>query len=424
LRRDGGLTRARRRVAIFSVDLTAAGGAERVVFEEATALTERGFEVRVLACRYSPDVTFSGRYAVGFALIRVSGGSGLRGFIAASVGLLRTILQWRPDLVIATSPNECARLLLPSFITGTPYITHINGTQFWFPPEQDLTKYAWAYRKVLRRVLEVSPGHEEFVPLAVPGIGPALRVRIELSAFLHRLAVRRASARITFSRRMAWEVELMYERPALSIKGAFPATILRYRPRTDPALRYRVSGSPVVLNVNRLEPRKRVALTVQAFELVLQHVPTAVLVIGGVGASEKEIRELIESRGLDDRVHMIGFIAEQELWDWLARCDVFVHPNWAEFAIAPYEALALGTNVVWSTEMEVDPNLQGNPHIFPAAPDPASMAKQIIAALAAPRADPQEREELRLYTWERYFDEVRSIVDQNVKGSSRVDRPS
>ena len=36
----------------------------------------------------------------------------------------------------------------------------------------------------------------------------------------------------------------------------------------------------------------------------------------------------------------------------------------------------------------------------------------------------QEREELRLYTWERYFDEVRSIVDQNVKGSSRVDRPS
>jgi glycosyltransferase involved in cell wall biosynthesis len=423
LHRDGGLTRAKRRVAIFSVDLTAAGGAERVVFEEATALADRGFEVRVLACRYSPDVTFSGRYAGGLQVFHVGGGSGLRGFIAASIGLLGTLIRWRPDLVIATSPNECARLFLPSLLTGTPYITHINGTQFWFPPEQDLTKYAWAYRKVLRKVLQASPGHEEFVPLAVRGIGPVRRVRIELSAFLHRLAVRRASARITFSRRMAWEVELMYGRPALSIKGAFPETILRYRPTTDPTRRYRIAGGPLALNVNRLEPRKRVALTVRAFELVLQHVPNAALVIGGVGPSEHEVRKLIEARGLGDRVHMIGFIAEQELWDWLANCDVFVHPNWAEFAIAPYEALALGTNVVWSTEMEID-QLEGNPHIFPARPDAAAMAEQILKALGAPKADERERELLRAYSWEHYFAELSSIVDRVIHKASPTENAS
>ena len=34
------------------------------------------------------------------------------------------------------------------------------------------------------------------------------------------------------------------------------------------------------------------------------------------------------------------------------------HPNWAEFAIAPLEALALNKKVVWSTEMEIDETLK------------------------------------------------------------------
>jgi glycosyltransferase involved in cell wall biosynthesis len=414
LRRDRHVIGRTSRVAIFCGDLSGAGGAERLAFEEAHALRGMGHEVRILAFRFGADATFSGRYSEDVELIDVGSGRGAAQFLAASRGLLRVLRRWRPQLVIAMSPNECARLLAPALLTGTPYITHINGTQFWFPPAQDLTKYAWSYRNVLRRVLDVSPGHAEFIPRSVRGIGPRKRIHIELSVLLHRAAVRHARQRIALSRRMAWEIELMYRRPAVSLKGAFPEAMLNYTPHGDPTAAYRIGGGPIVLNVNRLEPRKRVALTIDAFEVLLRRIPNAALVIGGVGPSEKMLHSVVAERGLGDRVHFLGFVEEDALWDWLAAADVFVHPNWAEFAIAPYEALALGTNVVWSTEMEIDPELARYPHIFPSQPEPTAMARQIAAALAAPRATPEQRQVLGVFSWERYFAKLERIISSEI----------
>jgi glycosyltransferase involved in cell wall biosynthesis len=402
-------------------DLSAAGGAERLVFEEAQALRGSGLEVLILSFKFHGGVTFSGHYDSAVEVIR--GGSGITGLATGAIALVQILTRWHPDLVIAMSPNDCARLVVPCTLLRTPYITHINGTQFWFPPEQDLTKYAWSYRRVLRRVLSTSPGHAEFIPRSMQGIGPRRRLRIELTAVLHRLAVRRARQRIAFSRRMAWEIELMYGRPAVSIKGAFPESILAYVPRSDPCSDYRIGGGPVILNVNRLEPRKRVEVAITAFELLLASVPDAVLLIGGVGPSAPRLRELVVERRIENRVRFLGFVPELDLWDWLAGCDVFIHPNWAEFAIAPYEALALGTNVVWSTEMEVDPTLAQYKHLFSAAPEPRAMADQLLAALKTPRALQSERETLRPFSWEHYFAQLLLIVDAEVH-AARGGRPS
>ena len=423
MHREGHLSTGAGRIAIFMGDLSAAGGAERLVFEEARALRTAGHDVRILTFQLHDDATFSGRYRDDVTVIPLGQHGSLGRFALATLGLIRFLRRWRPDLVIAMSTNECARLLMPTTLIRTPYLTHINGTQFWFPPEQDLTKYAWSYRRALKTVLAVSPGHSEFVPQSVAGIGVRRRLRIELSALLHRVAVRRARQRITFSRRMAWEVELMYGRPAVSNKGAFPRSLLDHQVTSDRASGVRIRGGPVILNVNRLEPRKRVALTIAAFELFRREHADAVLVIGGVGPSEPELRALVEHRQLAQSVHFLGFVAEHELWDWLATCDVFVHPNWAEFAIAPYEALAVGTNVVWTTEMELDPELERYPHIFPSQPEPAAMARQIAAALAAPRATPGQRQALRVFSWEEYFARLERIISSEIgrgaKGAPR-----
>src|SRR5581483_4432211 len=101
----------------------------------------------------------------------------------------------------------------PAILTRTPYVTHVNGTLFWFPPNMDVNKYALLYRRALRRVLAVSPGHAEFIPLLPPPMTLRRRVRIEATALLHWLAVRTARQRISLSRRMAWEVETLYGKP-------------------------------------------------------------------------------------------------------------------------------------------------------------------------------------------------------------------
>lgn len=403
------------KVAIFCSDLSAPGGAERLVFEEAEALRRLGREVAVLTFSYTASATFSGRYQSKIVQIPTPSGNVVRRFLAAVSGLTRFLRNWRPDIVVAMSSGDCARLLVPAFLTRTKYITHINGTQFWFPPEEDLTKYSWRYRNTLRRILEVSPQHAEFVPTSVANIGPVQRIRLELTAILHRIAVRRSRRRIAFSRRMAWEIELVYGRPAQSLKGAFPESLLDYVPKHDPVARYRIRGGPVVLNINRLEPRKRVALAIEAFALFLQQAPDAVFLIGGVGPSDEKLRFLVEDLGLEDRVHFLGFVKEDELWDWLASCDVFVHPNWAEFAIAPYEALAVGANVVWSTEMETEPVLETYEHLFPAAPEVEAMAEQIMRAARTGRATLSERATLRVFSWEHYFSNLNSILDIELK---------
>jgi hypothetical protein len=193
-------------------DLSAAGGAERLIFEEAAALRARGHNVRIITFSFSLSSTFSGRYHDNVDCLRVRGRTALGQLFSALVRLFRLLRSEGPDLVIAMSAYDCARVFGPAMLTRTRYIAHINGTQFWFTDEYDLTKYSWQYRHAWRAVLARPAGHEEFLPSSAPALGIHRRPRIEGTVLLQRLAVRRARERIAFSRRMAWEVELLYRR--------------------------------------------------------------------------------------------------------------------------------------------------------------------------------------------------------------------
>ncbi|HET6965644.1 MAG TPA: glycosyltransferase family 4 protein [Acidimicrobiales bacterium] len=411
MRGDGGVNAGSSRILILCGDLSAAGGAERLVFEEAEGLRSMGYDVIIATYRIADSVRFSGRYQDRVEVLSVPTNGRVARLFRAAAHLTRLLRWWRPNLVIAMSSNDCVHLMIPSLLTRTVFVTHINGTQFWFPPEQDMTKYAWVYRHIRARILTSTPGHREFVKGTV-ALGLAGRARIELTARLHRAAVRRAQERITFSRMMASEVELIYGRSALALKGAFPERILTYEPQTDPCSPFRSRGLRTVLNINRLEPRKRVDLAIRAFELVHRDRPDSVMLIGGVGPSATQLESLVDQLGLEESVVFLGFVDENELWDWMATCDVFIHPNWADFAIAPFEALGLGTNVVWSTEMEMDPELTRCSTLHPASPDRASMASAIHEAFDTNRAAPEERLQLRAYTWEGYFSQLGSVVSR------------
>jgi len=90
-----------------------------------------------------------------------------------------------------------------------------------------------------------------------------------------------------------------------------------------------------------------------------------------------------------------------------------VHPNWAEFAIAPLEALALNKKVVWTTEMEIDETLKGNKYIFPADPTVDDFAIAIEKAL---NTEIKAKYYLDVYTWDRYCEGIMKELDLLVKG--------
>ena len=102
-------------------------------------------------------------------------------------------------------------------------------------------------------------------------------------------------------------------------------------------------GAPVLACVGALIARKGQRFAIAAMPLL----PDAVLVIAGAGPDDAELRMLVDSLDLIDRVRFLGAVPHADLPVVLSAADVFVLPTASEgLANAWVEALACGTPVV------------------------------------------------------------------------------
>lgn len=107
----------------------------------------------------------------------------------------------------------------------------------------------------------------------------------------------------------------------------------------------RVFESPVILSVGRLSPQKGQVHLVRAFARIIEQCPEARLVIFGQGELEQPLRAQIKSLGLEDRVHLPGFVSDP--FPWIHRADVFVMPSLYEgMPMILLEALACSAAIV------------------------------------------------------------------------------
>jgi len=103
----------------------------------------------------------------------------------------------------------------------------------------------------------------------------------------------------------------------------------------------------IILFLGRLLPVKCPDDLVKAFPKVVQKVPNARLIFAGRGEEEMKLKGLVSDSGLNDKVIFAGFVSEDEKWDLLKRCDVFVLPSIIEgHPITVIEAMACGKPVI------------------------------------------------------------------------------
>jgi len=407
----------RKGVVLFSGMLLGVGGAERLLLEEADYFRGMGFDTHVVTFDFREQVLFNRSYRVNIEQIgrRPSQGNLLSKVITAAINIIslhRRLRQIRPDIIISSSAQACVYLYFATLFTGFPYVTYVHGSIFWF--HTDLMKYARIHRKVFNEIRDSVPGHMEFIPPKPPKIGWMSRVVNELAAITVYHAMQKARKVFVHSEQMKWEVGKLYGKEAVVVKGAFPREITSYEPKQDIKAKLGLNGQRVILNVNRLEARKRVDMLLRAYKKLSDRVDDTILIIGGVGEDEEKLKNLAAQ--LDDRgnIKFVGYIREEELWDYIAACDLFVHPNWADYAIAAYEPLALQKKVVWSTEMEIDEHLAGNRHIFVAHPTVDDFARVMEEALTT-EVTPAKTDNLAVYTWDnfckRVFMEIQPYLD-------------
>ncbi|MFP6581920.1 MAG: glycosyltransferase family 1 protein [Candidatus Hydrogenedentota bacterium] len=103
------------------------------------------------------------------------------------------------------------------------------------------------------------------------------------------------------------------------------------------------------LYVGTIEPRKNIEGIVEAFSSIASKVPHDLVIAGRDGWKVKPIRKAIKKSAVSDRIHLPGFIGQEDLPALLSCAHAFVWPSlWEGFGLPPLEAMACGTPVLTS----------------------------------------------------------------------------
>ena len=397
-----------KRVILFSGGLVGVGGAERLLFEEAKYFEKKGIETHILTFDFREEVLFNRAYNMNIEQIghRTESKNLLLKIIREIkniYALRRKIKEIKPDVIISTCAGNCVSLYLATLFTPFFYVTHIHETMFWCEGSDDLTKYAFIHRKVFNEIRESVVGHKEFISIRPPKSSLVKRIFKEAYAVATYMGVRKAKKIFVLSNQMRWEVNKLYGKDAIVLKGAFPPEIFTYKPKENIKEKLNLENKRMILNVNRLVRRKRVDLLIKAFKQVSDRFEDIVLVIGGVGPEEERLTSLAKELNIQHMVKFVGYIKEEELWDYFASCDVFAHPDHADFDISAYQPLAMQRKVVWSSEMEINEYLSKNKHIFSGNPTVNDFAEAIEKALTT---EVIEKDDLSNYTWDMYCENI------------------
>jgi glycosyltransferase involved in cell wall biosynthesis len=110
--------------------------------------------------------------------------------------------------------------------------------------------------------------------------------------------------------------------------------------------------TPYILTVGDLQPRKNQMGLIRAFEQLIQnhpHLPHKLVIVGQKTWFSDRIVDAAKSSRVANRIHLTGFVDDQELLGLYNACELFVFPSFYEgFGLPILEAMACGRAVACS----------------------------------------------------------------------------
>jgi len=194
-----------------------------------------------------------------------------------------------------------------------------------------------------------------------------------------------------------------------------------------------------LLTIGTLEPRKNLPRLLEAYAQLLQTFPkTPCLVAAGrTGWGTRGLQGLIRAFRLAGRVHLPGFVAEDDLPALYRLADLFVSVSLYEgFGLPVLEAMACGTPVVAAGNSAIPevvrsagfslsgvvaaanssfPEVVGDTALLTDAGDPDRIAQTLREALTNPdvarRRAEQAQRRAQTFTWEETAEKTRAAYE-------------
>ena len=165
----------------------------------------------------------------------------------------------------------------------------------------------------------------------------------------------------------------------------------RFQPSDDPAQlmavrqRYTLPPDKFILGLGTLEPRKNFTGLIEAFNQSPVRETHHLVIAGGKGWLYDDIFQSAATSPVADRIHLIGFVADNDLPALYSAADLFAYPSHYEgFGIPVIEAMACGTPVVCADNSSL-PEVAGPAALQIKATDAPALA-EALHRLASDRA--------------------------------------
>lgn len=236
--------------------------------------------------------------------------------------------------------------------------------------------------------------------------------RLGVSGLAWKLAwqgVKRARHIIVVSSFTATELQKYLGLPAERFCVVHQGVSPDFHPHTQAesaAIRQRFlrEGERMLLHVGHTQPRKNLPTLLQALALLRQQGIQGILVQIG-GQADASQKQLVQELELEQVVHFVGYVPDQDLATFYSAADVFVFPSLYEgFGMPVLEAMACGTPVVASNAASL-PEVVGDAALTVDPRDAEGLAEAIERVLSdlALAAELRQRGLVRAgrFTWER-----------------------
>ena len=382
------------------------GGAERMLRGQATGLHRAGHRVSIVVRapteESAPEVLVDGVREFRYPVNRRSGVSFL---ISSLIGSLSVY-----DRVRRTDPPDAV-------------IIHQSPAGLGPVCFRKRSAKRWVY-------FCLSHAHEEYLTrneASTPIARIALNVNAAVRRLIEYLVIRRCDRVAVMSRFMRDRVTRFHSVPESTISIIEGAVDLeRFRPAPD---RRRVRSDLglqeqgiLIFTVRNLVQRMGLENLIDAMAQLRETESHVHLYIGGEGPLRQALQDRIAVRGLQDRVHLAGFIAEELLPRYFQAADCVVMPTarLEGFGLVTIEAMACGTPVV-GTPVGAIPEVltRVDPRLVTDAGDSAAIAAGLRRIIGLMRRDPEEWRRLgrkcselvnSVYTWEQHCRRLLEVI--------------
>ena len=299
------------------------------------------------------------------------------------------------------------RLQIPwSVEQWTGPIDIFHSTNFTLPPLRSARGIVTVHDLAFMRLPECAePGLRRYLSKAVPA------------------SLRRAHHVLADSEATRQDLIELLQVPEGRISVAYCGEDERFRQEVSQVKRRRVREKhqlswPYFLSVCTIEPRKNLRTLIAAFAQAQQdgNWPHHLVLAGARGWLTDCIYRAPADFSIEDKVHFLGKLDDEDLVGLYAEADVFVFPSLYEgFGLPPLEALAIGTPVIANATSSL-PEVVGDAGLLVQATDPSSLAEAMSKVLSDTALQAELRrkgpQQAAKFTWQRTAQVVLAAYQQ------------